>query len=615
MSLESGINNIKEALKQIPSKPGIYRMIDEQQKVLYIGKAKNLTKRITNYTQPERLNYRIIQMVSKVRNVITTQTSTESEALLLEANLIKKHRPHYNILLKDDKSFPYILLTENHNFPRITKHRGKKKEKGKYFGPFPSASSVNTAIADLQKSFLLRPCSDSFFEKRTRPCMEYQIKRCSAPCVDKITIEEYSELVAQAKSFLKGKTREIQDLLHEKMMKASDNMEYEKAASFRNRIQALNQVQSKQNIYSQNIKDADIIGLYNESGQCCIQIFFYRNGLCFGNQAYFPVIDEYSNEDEIISAFLLQYYQTHLPPNSLIISHEISNKQILEQALTSISDHKISINHAKKGEKRELVENAIKNANNSLRQKLLQTEKQKNILKELQEIFSLPRPIKRIEVYDNSHIMGKYDTGAMIVAGPDGFIKKAYRRFNIKGDTAGTGDDYAMIEQVITRRFTRLLQDSPKYQEHIWPDLVIIDGGIGQMSSVEKALKSLSLDNKIPFICISKGPDRNAGREKFHMPGNSSFTIPYDSATIYYLQRLRDEAHNYAIGTHRKKRSKSIEKSLLDEIPGIGGKRKRDLLQHFGSAKDVISASVSDLQKVPGISKSLAQIICNFNSE
>lgn len=613
MSLNSGVQYLKEALKQISSAPGVYRMLDENNTILYIGKAKNLNKRVTNYTQPERLSYRIKQMVSKVERVETTETQTEAEALLLEANLIKKHLPRYNILLKDDKSFPYIVLTKDHNFPRIMKHRGEKKIKGDYYGPFPSAGSVNTAITDLQKAFLVRPCSDSFFKQRTRPCMEYQIKRCSAPCVDKISKQDYAELVAQAKDFLSGKTRDVQEQLQAKMLQASDAMEYEKAAAFRNRIQALNQVQAKQSISESSVKNADIIGLHQESGQCCIQVFFYRNGQCYGNQGYFPVIDKESTADDILAAFIMQYYQNHLPPPQVIISHTLEEKKAIEAALSSLVEYNVTIHSVQKGKKRTLIEAAISNANTALRQKLLQKEKQRKIFKELGTLFNLPRAIQRIEVYDNSHIMGKFDTGAMIVADRDGFLKKAYRRFNIKEEAAGTGDDYAMMHQVMTRRFKRLLQDAPDYQKNIWPDLVLIDGGVGQMSVVLKALTALGLEKKIPFVCISKGVDRNAGKEQFHMPEKGTFTIPFDSAVMYYLQRLRDEAHNYAIGTHRKKRQKSIHKSLLDEIPGIGAKRKKELLQHFGSAKAVLSASIDDLCKVPGISRSLATTIYELN--
>jgi excinuclease ABC subunit C len=609
MSLAGGIQTIKDALKQVPHTPGVYRMLDESDTVLYVGKAKNLPKRVTNYTQPERLPYRIKQMVSKTAKLVTVSTETEVDALLLEADLIKTYHPRYNILLKDDKSFPYILLTANHDFPRVTKHRGERKDKGTYFGPFPSAGAVNSAITDLQKVFLIRPCTDSFFKARTRPCMEYQIKRCSAPCVDQISKADYSALVSQAIAFLRGKSRQVQTFLQEKMQAASSTMQYELAAQYRDRIQALNHIQSKRGSITDKLDDVDVIALYREHGLSCIQVFFYRGGQCFGNQPFFPSASEDMPDEEIMASFIIQYYRRHTPPTKILVSHEVEDASTLVDALSHLAERKVYLTAPQKGDNRQVIDNAINNAKTALNQRVLDSNKQKELLVQVAKVFDLPKPLKRIEVYDNSHIMGKHDVGAMIVAGEDGFMRSAYRRFNIKGAASGTGDDYAMMREVIHRRFSRLLQDAPKYQEGVWPDLLIIDGGLGQMSAVLHTLAELGLQNTIHFVCMSKGVDRNAGKEQFHTPDKGTFTIPFDSAVMYYLQRLRDESHNYVIGSHRKKRQASLSKSLLDDIPGIGAAKKRDLLQHFGSAQAALSASIDDLQKVKGISQALARTI------
>lgn len=624
-SLKNGTEIIRGILSGIPTAPGVYRMINADGEVIYVGKAKNLLKRITNYAQGERLEYRIQNMVANIVSLETITTRTEVEALLLEANLIKKYEPKYNILLKDDKSYPYILLTKEHNFPRIEKHRGAKKQKGKYYGPFPSAGAVNKTIADLQKAFLVRPCSDSFFDARKRPCMEYQIKRCSAPCTNKISKEEYAHLVNQVSDFLEGKSREVQEELVYLMEKASLDMNYEKAATYRDRIKALNQIQAKQTIHNDSVKDADIVGMHRESGQCCIQVFFFRSGRNLGGSPFYPKHTEGASDGEILSSFMLQFYQDNPPPNEVMVGIELENKDAIAEALSSIVGHNVKIKNPKAGAKIKLIKDAVRNAENSLRQKMLGKAKQEILLHEISKLFDLASSPKRIEVYDNSHISGKHEIGAMIVAGADGFNKKAYRKFNIKGDIAGNGDDYAMLEQVLRRRFCRenKNQESRKLElkeesndislipDSTFPDLILIDGGAGQLSVANRVLTELGYGD-VKFVCISKGPDRNAGREQFHMVGKEAFTLPYDSPILYYLQILRDEAHRFAIGSHRIKRGKSVTKSIIDEIPNIGAKRKKLLLNHFGSANGVREASIEDLMRVEGVSHKIAENIYDF---
>ncbi len=624
----------------MPGLPGVYRMINSGGDVIYVGKAKNLAKRLINYTQPQRLEYRIQSMVANIASLEIITTASETEALLLEANLIKKYEPKYNILLKDDKSYPYILLTMDSDFPRIAKHRGQKVQKGKYYGPFPSGGAVNKAIADLQKAFLLRPCTDSFFEARKRPCMEYQIKRCSAPCVAKISKEEYASLITQASLFLDGRSREIQEELVDLMEAASARMNYEKAAAYRDRIKALNQIQAKQIIHVDAVKDADVIGIYLESGQCCIQVFFFRGGRNLGNSPFYPKNTDGALEAEILSSFIMQFYGNNPPPHEVILSSNLEDAGEVEQALTLISGSKVKITVPKTGEKLKLIQEAVKNASGALKQKMLGKARQETLLLEVKKLFELPASPKRIEIYDNSHIMGKYEVGAMVVAGPDGFNKKAYRRFNIKDEAFEKGDDYAMLEQVLLRRFSKLTpynlrgeglgvdevtSGSPSISNskpppppsreggfQQWPDLLLIDGGLGQMSVTLRVLTQLGLENEIKFACIAKGPDRNAGREQFFMPNRDPFGLPHDSPVLYYLQLLRDEAHRFAIGSHRSKRAKSVSKSILDEIPNIGGKRKKLLLNHFGSAEGVRSATIEDLMRVEGINRKTAAVIHHF---
>jgi len=613
MTITDGINIIKNAHEHMSDAPGVYKMIDNNEKIIYVGKARSLAKRVINYTRPERLEYRIQSMISNVAKVETVTTKSEAEALLLEANLIKKHEPRYNILLKDDKSFPYILITEDHEFPRICKHRGARKIKGKYFGPFASAGSVNKSIADLQKAFLIRPCSDSFFAARQRPCMEYQIKRCSAPCVDKISRDDYACLVDQTKEFLSGKSRNIQQELANQMAKQSAQFNYEKAAIYRDRIKALNHIQAGQNINLATLDDVDVIGVYQSSGHACIQVFFFRGGQNYGNRSFFPKYNGDSSAGEILEAFVGQFYNDdNIPPKQILISDNIGDKALLEDSLTQLCHYKVTITSPQKGEKKKLIEDAVRNAKNTLQQKSLSNAKQEKLLKSVQDLFTLPELPSRIEVYDNSHISGKFEVGAMIVAGRDGFNKKAYRRFNMREKGFVPGDDYAMTEQVLMRRFKRLKMETPQKTAGIWPDLVLIDGGAGHLTIAEKVFDELGLTGQITFVCISKGPDRNAGREQFHMSGRDSFTLPMTDPAMYYLQVLRDEAHRFAIGSHRKKRAKSVSKSAFDEIPGIGPKRKKILLNHFGSVDDVKNASVAELQKAAGIDRKIAEEIYRF---
>lgn len=586
----------------MPTGPGVYRMLGADGEVLYVGKAKNLTKRVTSYTHGRRLTYRLQRMVAQTVAMEIVTTETEAEALLLEANLIKRLKPKYNILLRDDKTFPYILLTD-HVFPRITKHRGSKKQKGAYFGPFASAGDVNETIENLQKIFLLRPCSDSYFASRKRPCLEYQIKRCSAPCVGKISEDDYQHLVDQARAFLSGKSREIQKQLVVEMQQASDEMDYEHAAQIRDRIQALNHIQAKQAINLPSLKDTDVIGLSREDEHCCVQVFFFRAGQNFGNKAYFPIHTADMTDEEILNGFIGQFYQTHFPPGMILTSTKVQGTKAVEEALSSVVNHKVHINVPKQGDKFKVVSTAVQNAKEALLRKVGKLAHQQGQLEKLADLLQLPEVPKRIEVYDNSHISGKHATGAMIVAGEEGFIKNAYRRYNVTSTSLTGGDDYGMLKEVLQRRFTTL-QKCPEDK----PDIMLIDGGKGHLSVASKVFEEFAVTD-IMLVCIAKGPQRNAGREQFFMVGKEPFQLEPNDPVLYYLQILRDEAHRFAIGTHRKKRADAIKGSSLDAIPNIGAIRKKALLHHFGSAKAVEQASVEDIAKVEGISRPLAQKI------
>ena len=610
MPLATGFDIIRSYLEGMPQGPGVYRMLGTKGDVLYVGKARNLKNRVTSYTNGSGLSTRILRMIAQTTSMEIITTKSEGEALLLEANLIKRLSPRYNILLKDDKSFPFILITADHDFPQILKHRGAQKHKGKYYGPFASAGAVNQSLAFLQRAFLLRPCSDNIFKNRTRPCLQYQIKRCSAPCVGYISKEDYRGLIGQARDFLEGKSRQVQEALSTQMQEAAAQKQYEKAASLRDRIRALTQVQNEHDLNAAGVDYADILGLHREGEWTAVQVFFFRSGQNYGNKAYFPSNTDGASDADILSTFIGQFYQTHVPPKEIIVSHPVAEAGLLEDALGNLTGYKISITHPQRGDKRKLAEHVASNAKASLARRMLEKNADSTLRKQLGELLGMATPPERIEVYDNSHIMGSNAVGAMIVAGPEGFIKQAYRQFNIKDITTQPGDDYAMLREVLMRRLSKLQQDENEQTQH-WPDLLLIDGGAGQLSVTSAVMEELGITN-ITYACVSKGPDRNAGREFIHLPGKAPFQLPPDNALLHYIQRLRDEAHRFAIGTHRNKRSRAVTRSELDEIPGIGSTRKRALLLHFGSARAVRDAREEDLEKVPGINKKTAEIIYNY---
>jgi len=613
-NLERGIAYLNAELKALPHQPGVYRMTNDRGDVLYVGKARNLVRRVTNYTQPNRLSNRILRMVSETTKLEVIVTKSEIEALLLESNLIKKMQPRYNILLRDDKSLPQILLTDDHDFGQLTKHRGRKTRKGDYYGPFASAGSVNRTVADLSRAFMLRTCSDSIFAARTRPCLQYQIKRCTAPCVGLVSKPDYAKQIAQARRFLSGESAEIQREYAERMHAAADCLDFEAAAIWRNRIRALTGIQANQDINLPRLRDADIIAAAHSGETSCIQIFFVRGGSNYGNRSYFLQHQTGSTLAEIIGAFVGQFYEDKDPPAHILLAALPAQHQLLADALSRKAGHKITLSTPARGNRRKLTDMALKNAEDALARHLANAASQKRLLGALVTALNLAAPPRRIEIYDNSHIQGQHAVGGMVVAGPDGFEKGAYRKFNIRDDgkfATDSGDDFAMMRQVIHRRFSRALKEDPERHSPQWPDLLLIDGGAGQLSAVHDALDDLGLDD-LTVIAISKGPDRHAGREQFHQRGRPSFTLPPDSAAMHFLQRLRDEAHRYAIGTHRAKRAKSEFTNPLDAVPGIGPKRKKALLAHFGSARAVAAAGLTDLEAVDGISKKFAQQIYDW---
>jgi len=609
--LEAGVAAIRNVLKTLPARPGVYRMQDARGDVLYVGKAKGLKSRVTNYTQVTRLPKRLQRMVSQTRSLTIVTTRTEAEALLLEAQLIKRFRPAYNVLLRDDKSFPFILLREDHDFPRVQKHRGARRAKGQYYGPFASAGSVTRTLNALQKLFLLRSCSDSFFANRTRPCLLYQIKRCSAPCVERISREDYAALVADAKAFLAGKSTGVQARLGKAMAEAAEAQDYELAAVYRDRLRALTYIQGSQTVHAEGLGDADIFALAGKAGAMCIQAFFIRGGQNWGHRAFFPAHTQDVPEAEVLTSFLAQFYEDMPPPRRILVDRDLADRELVEEALGERAGRKVAIERPRRGDRRKLMEQAQRNAEEALDRRMAETTTQGRILRELADTFELPEPPKRIEVYDNSHIMGTNATGAMIVAGPEGFRKNNYRKFNIKRPETRPGDDFAMMREVLERRFARLEKEDPDRSSGEWPDLLLIDGGKGQLSAVCDILENAGVHD-VPVVAVSKGPDRNAGREIFHMPGDREISLPPNSALLFYLQRLRDEAHRFAIGTHRSKRAKSLTTSSLDEVPGIGPSRKRALLMHFGTARAVKGAALEDLERAPGISKAMARQIHDF---
>ena len=602
---------IRDYLKTLDQSPGVYRMLDAQSRVLYVGKARALKRRVSNYAKPSGHSPRIARMVSETASMMFLTTRTETEALLLEQNLIKQLKPRYNVLLRDDKSFPNIVIGAAHDFPQIRKHRGAKTEKGQYFGPFASAGAVNRTLNQLQKVFLLRNCSDTTFDSRTRPCLLFQIKRCSAPCVGYISASDYATSVADAARFLRGNSTEIQEQLGVQMSEAAEAMEYERAAALRDRIRALTQVQGTQGINPQTVREADIIALHMEGGQACVQVFFIRANQNWGNHDYYPRLGGSESPDEVMEAFLGQFYDNKEPPRQVILSHGLEEAELMEAALGQKRGGKVEILVPQRGEKAELVEGALRNARESLARRMAESATQAKLLRGLADAFGLDGAPARIEVYDNSHIQGAHAVGAMIVAGPEGFLKSQYRKFNIRGDDLTPGDDFGMMKEVLTRRFQRLLKEDPDRKSDAWPDLLLIDGGAGQISAVAEIMGDLGVDY-VPFIGVAKGVDRDAGKEEFHRYGARPFALKRNDPVLYFIQRLRDEAHRFAIGAHRDKRSKAIGATPLDEVPGIGATRKRALLAHFGSAKAVSRADLADLKAVEGISDRMAETIYAF---
>lgn len=608
--LETGTAAIRNVLKTLPLKPGVYRMHDARGEILYVGKARALKNRVGNYVQIDRLPNRLRRMVALTRSMTIVTTNSEAEALLLEAQLIKRYRPAYNVLLRDDKSFPFILLRADHKFPRIQKHRGARRNKGHYYGPFASAGSVNQTLNALQKLFLLRSCSDSFFNNRDRPCLLYQIKRCSAPCVGRIDDQSYDGLVADAKSFLDGKSSAVQAKLAKEMEGAAEALDFERAAMLRDRLKALTFIQGSQAINAQGVGDADIFALAHRNGVMGIQAFFIRGGQNWGHRSFFPSHVAEMSEDEVFTSFLAQFYEDVPPAKCILLDRELTEADLLAEALSERAERKIEISVPQRGDRVRLVKQATRNAEEALDRRLAESTTQGKLLQEVADLFELPEPPRRIEIYDNSHIQGSNALGAMVVAGPEGFIKGQYRKFNIK--QAATDDDFAMMREVFQRRFARAQEDDPDRDSGQWPDLVLIDGGKGQMSSVKAALEEIGVDD-VPLIAIAKGPHHGRdGREVFHFPDGRELTLPVNAPVLFYLQRLRDEVHRYAIGAHRAKRSKAITVSPLDEVPGVGPSRKKALLLHFGTARAVRNASLEDLQKAPGVSAAVAQMVYDF---
>lgn len=610
-NLEAGVAAIRETVRTLKPKPGVYRMLDARGDVLYVGKARSLKARVGNYTQIKGLSGRLVRMVSQTRAMEIVTTNSEAEALLLEAQLIKRYRPPFNVLLRDDKSFPFILLRADHAFPRIQKHRGARKAKGSYYGPFASAGSVNTTINALQKLFLLRSCTDSFFARRDRPCLLYQIRRCSAPCVGRIDKPGYGELVAEAKDFLSGKSGAVQIKIEQQMAKAAAELDFETAATLRDRLRAATFIQGSQAINASGVGDADIFALAAKGGQVGVQAFFIRGGQNWGHRAFFPAHTAEIEEGEILSDVLLQFYEEVPPPRTILVDRELPERELIEQALCTAAGHRVEICIPQRGTRRKLMEQAQRNAIEALERRLAESGTRARTMQEIAEFLELPEVPRRIEIYDNSHIQGDKALGAMVVAGPEGFQKGQYRKFNIK--TAQTNDDFAMMREVMGRRFARAMQEDPnREREGVWPDLVLIDGGKGQMRAARDTLEELGIEH-VPLVAIAKGPHHGReGREVFHFPDGREKMLPVNSPVLFQLQRWRDEVHRFAIGGHRAKRSRAITASPLDEIPGIGPARKRALLLHFGTAARVRAASLEDLQRAPGVSALVAQQIYDF---
>jgi excinuclease ABC subunit C len=629
--LAAGRAAIVRYVKHAPASPGVYRMLDAKGDVLYVGKAKNIKKRVTAYARPTGLDSRIMRMVGATSSLEFVSTATETEALLLEANLIKRLRPRFNVLLRDDKSFPYILITADHWAPQIIKHRGARSRKGSYYGPFASVWAVNRTINALQRAFLLRSCSDSFFEGRTRPCLLHQIKRCSAPCTKEIDFPAYQELVREANAFLSGRSQAVKQELAGEMDKASHAEDFERAAIYRDRLAALSAVQAHQGINPRNVEEADVFAVHQSGGYSCVEVFFFRTGQNWGNRAYFPKADRSLDAGEVLSAFAAQFYDDKPAPRCILVSHDFEERELLAAALSTKVGHKVEVSVPRRGERKQLVDHALANAKEALGRRLADTSSQEKLLKAVTETFALPRVPRRIEIYDNSHISGSNATGAMVVAGPEGFRKNQYRKFNIRSTDLAPGDDYGMMREVLERRFKRLIAESPRIsaeaalaavapvdmghdEDTPWPDLVLIDGGQGQLRVAQETLSALGLKD-VPLVAVAKGMDRDAGRETFHQAGKSPFKLPPRDPVLYFIERLRDEAHRFAIGSHRARRKKDIREAGLQEIPGVGPTRKRALLRHFGTVKAIERASVPDLSKVEGISAETARKIYDFFHE
>ncbi|MGB7222918.1 MAG: excinuclease ABC subunit UvrC [Bradyrhizobium sp.] len=613
---------IENAVKLAPTSPGVYRMLNAANDVLYVGKAKNVRKRLSSYARASAPQpARILRMIAATVSVEIISTATETEALLLEANLIKQLRPRFNVQLRDDKSFPYILITGDHWAPQILKHRGAQSRPGQYFGPFASAGAVNRTITALQRAFLIRSCTDAFFESRTRPCLLYQIKRCAGPCTREIDFPGYTELVREARDFLSGRSRAVKQELAGEMEKASAELEFETAALYRDRLAALSAIQSQQGINPRTVEEADLFAIHQEGGYSCVEVFFFRTAQNWGNRAYFPKAEKSFTPEEVLASFLAQFYDDKPPPKLILLSHAIEESELMASALSIKAGHKVEVITPQRGEKKELITHALTNAREALGRKLADTATQSRLLTGLVTTLGLPQPPRRIEVYDNSHIQGTNAVGAMIVAGPGGFIKNQYRKFNIKSEGLTPGDDYAMMREVLQRRFKRLLAapseaeaGSPRADDEAvpqWPDLVVIDGGRGQLNAAKEIFDTLGL-TQVSLLAVAKGPDRDAGRETLFMPGREAIKLEPRDPVLYFIQRLRDEAHRFVIGSHRKLRKKDIREAGLQEIPGIGPSRKRALLHHFGTLKEIERASVADLGKVPGVSAESARKIFEF---
>ncbi len=607
----TGAAAIHKHVSSLPNGPGVYRMLDAKGEVLYVGKAKSLRKRVPAYTKPAALSARLQRMVALTRGLEVVSTANDVEALLLECNLIKRHRPPYNIVLRDDKSFPYIYvgkITSEQPFPRIGRHRGAKRKDCDYFGPFASSGAVNETLGALLRAFPIRSCPDSIFSNRTRPCLQYQIKRCTAPCVGRIDPEPYAQLVEQTRAFLSGRSGAIQEQLQAEMASASERLEFEQAAATRDRLKALAHIGTRQGINVSTVDDADVIGLAQDGGQACVQVFFYRSGQNYGNRAYYPSHAQDAGPAELLEAFLGQFYSERTPPKLILLSDPPASEELLAEALAVRAGRRVELLCPKRGERRQLVGQALTNARLALARKLAESSAQAKLLQRLAEGLALPEPPTRVEVYDNSHIMGTDALGAFIVAGPEGLNKSGYRKFTIRSRDLTPGDDYAMMREVLGRRFSRLQREDPERQSGQWPDLVIIDGGPGQLSAALESLGACGVDG-VPVLAIAKGPDRDAGRETLYLPGRAPLKLDPRDAVLYFLQRLRDEAHRFAITSHRNKRGKAVGRSALDRVPGVGGKRKKALLSHFGSVRAIETAGLLDLERVPGVNKAVARAV------